>query len=221
MRDLVIARGVEAIGRDAGLAYTAESRSSTRMAHPSTFLGVQPLGTAAFLGVGLPFGRIVAEDFAKLTSVVVANGAHQLRLTPWRAILVPVSTLPAARVASTEMSTETFVLDPDDQRRRIAACRGAPSCSQGTTPVQSDATRLAAEMAGALGPGITLHVSGCEKGCANPHSAPVTLVGQNGQYHLVRNGVPSDPPVLRDLTLDQAAEQVRQFVSVQTRGSAI
>ena len=33
--------------------------------------------------------------------------------------------------------------------------------------------------------GITLHVSGCAKGCARQASTPVTLIAQEGLYDLV------------------------------------
>jgi precorrin-3B synthase len=54
-----------------------------------------------------------------------------------------------------------------------------------------------------------IHISGCEKGCAHPQAAAVTLTGRNGRYDLIRNDVASGSPVLRDLTFEQAAEQVR------------
>jgi precorrin-3B synthase len=173
------------------------------------------LGTAAVVGVGLPFGRIAAEDLVQLASIAAANGARDLHLTPWRAILVPVPTLPAAHAVAAGLRAaglpaSSFILDPADPLRRIAACPGAPACGRGTTPVRSDAARLAADViADAPGSGIRLHVSGCEKGCAHPARAEITLVGRNGRYDLVRDGIASDPPALRNLTPQQAAEHLK------------
>jgi precorrin-3B synthase len=219
MRDLVAAYGAEAIGREAGLAPVG-SPVTARIVHPSHFLGVHPLGKAAFVGIGLPFGRITAEDVAELASAAATNGARDLRLTPWRAILLPVPSLLAAHAVSAGLVGRTFICDPDDPVRRIAACPGAPSCDRGTAPVRSDAARLAAEIAGVPGCGIVLHVSGCEKGCAHPRSATVTLVCRNGRYDLVRDGIASDSPALRNMTLDQAGQKVRHIVASQPRGGA-
>jgi precorrin-3B synthase len=144
----------------------------------------------------VPFGRVAAEDLADLARAASVAGAEELRLTPWRAILIPVPTLTAAHTLSAQLTA--FILDSDDPRRRIAACPGAPACSHATTHTREDATTLAARLL--PGPGIALHVSGCDKGCAHPRDAPITLVGRNGRYDVVRNGTASAPPSLRGLT---------------------
>jgi precorrin-3B synthase len=219
MRDLVVAHGAATIAREAGLAHSGPPRPA-RTVPSSMILGAHALGSAAYLGVGLPFGRIVAEDLAELALVAAASGARELRLTPWRAILVPVPSVASARALSGGLAPDCFILDPEDPRLRIAACPGAPSCVRGTTPVRTDAAGLAAEIAGAPGRGLIIHVSGCEKGCAHPRAAPVTLVGRNGCYDLIRDGVASDSPSLRGLTLDQAAEHARSIIARQPQGGA-
>jgi precorrin-3B synthase len=220
MGDLVALLGVETIGQQAGLAHAGWPRTAGRMAAPSILLGAQRLGSAAYLGVGLPFGRIVAEDLGALAAAGTVNGARELRLTPWRAILVPVPSIQASRAVLRAVAASAFILDPHDPRRRTAACPGAPSCVHGTTPVHSDAARLAIELTGAPGWRQILHVSGCEKGCAHPKPAAITLVARHGRYHLIRGGAPSDAPALRDLTLDQAADQVRRILADQASGGA-
>jgi precorrin-3B synthase len=204
MRDLVAAHGAEAIASEAELPH-APTPGPTRSAFP--ILGAHPLGSTGFLGVGLPFGRITAEHLAALASAAAAIGTQDLRLTPWRAILVPLPSLAAARALSAQLPTDAFILDPSDPRRRIAACPGAPACERATTPVRDDAASLAAAIA--PGSGIAIHISGCEKGCAHPRAAQITLVGRNGRYDLVRDGAPSDPPALRGLSIKQATEQMR------------
>jgi sulfite reductase beta subunit-like hemoprotein len=100
-----------------------------------------------------------------------------------------------------------LILDLADPRRRVAACVGAPACASASTDV-----RIAAEQfAPLVGEGSFLHVSGCAKGCAHPRPAPVTLVGRDGLYDLVRNGGPSDTPVAMALTLDAAAQHLRDM----------
>jgi len=216
MRDLVAAYTVEAIARDAGLA---RSECPPRNVPPSIALGAHPLGSVGFLGVGLPFGRISADDLADLASAAAANGARDLRLTPWRTILVPVPSIASALALAGELPPDAFILDAADPRLGIAACPGAPSCIRGTTPVRTDVTTLASGMGLAPGAGIVIHVSGCEKGCAHPQAAPVTLVARNGRYDLIRDGTASCSPVLRDLTLDQAAEHARSILGDQPQGA--
>ena len=136
----------------------------------------------------------MAEDLADLAGSAEAAGARDLRLTPWRAILIPLPSVAAAHTLAAALSA--FILDPDDPRRRIAACPGAPACIQATTATRDDAAILATHLP--AGSGIAVHLSGCEKGCAHPHAAPITLVGRNGRYDLVRNGTASGLPALRE-----------------------
>jgi precorrin-3B synthase len=80
--------------------------------------------------------------------------------------------------------------------------------------MQSDA--LTAELAHAPGSGIVLHISGCAKGCSHARPAALTLVGRNGRYDLIHNGVASDPPALPGLTISQATEHVRHLLNGDT-----
>jgi precorrin-3B synthase len=211
MRDLVAALGAETIAREAGLPLSSMPHNE-RTARPA-FLGVHSFGTARFLGLGLPFGRTAARDFADLAFSAGTMGAHELRLTPWRAILIPVPSVEHARTLSAELERYSFILDPEDPRRRIAACPGAPSCERATTKVRNDAALLAATFAGPSGSNTVIHISGCEKGCAHPRVAAVTLVGRDGRYDLVRNDVASGSPAERGLTVAQAVERMRGGVA--------
>ena len=218
MRDLAARLGPEPIAQAAGLRYMHSARRG-RPALPSAFMDAQPLGLTAFFGAGLPFGRVAAKDFAEFTEAAARHGAKELRLTPWRAILVPLPSIRAAREMSAWSAKKSPILDPGDPRRRVAACTGAPSCMQATTDVRGNATVLAASIGGAPGSGIVLHVSGCAKGCAHPHVTPITLVGRGGRYDLVVSGGPSDSALLRNLNVDQAAEQVRGIMADQAEES--
>ena len=207
MRNLVAADGVTAIGHAAGLG---RAEVVDRPAPHDDVLGSHHLGAVAYVGVGLPFGRATSEDLLTLTAIAAANGTAELRLTPWRAILIPVPSLDAARAIVAGLDPRSFILNGNDARGRVAACPGAPSCVTATVNAREDATRLASVLPGAARAGITLHVSGCSKGCAHPARAPFTLVGRDGRYDFIRNGIASDAPSLRGLTLDQAASLLRR-----------
>jgi precorrin-3B synthase len=109
------------------------------------------------------------------------------------------------------LGANSFILDANDPRRHIVACVGAPACRRATTDVRGDAARLAS----LLGEGEILHISGCAKGCARSRPAPVTLVGRDGFYDLVRDGAPWDRPLAEALSLAEAAERVRGLLVEQ------
>lgn len=134
--------------------------------------------------LGAPFGQLPAEALADL---MVASGATALRVTPWRLFaLEGVRALPA----------HPFIDAADDPLLRVDACPGAPACPAATVETRALARALAGRVDG------DLHVSGCEKGCARPRAADVTLVGRDGGFDLVRHGAPGDAPARRGLTPD-------------------
>ena len=130
--------------------------------------------TAAVYGV--QFGRVPA---ARLMALMERSGAHALRVTPWRLFL-----LEGVRV----VDVAPFVTAPDDPLLAVDACPGAPACASATVDTRAVARALAGRVKGRL------HVSGCAKGCARPHSAETTLVGREGRFDLVREGCAWDAP---------------------------
>jgi len=152
---------------------------------------------ATHVGVGLPFGRLTADQLHLLTDLAAAD----LRLTPLRAVLLPgVSATILPRLAEAG-----FIIRPDDPLRFIAACPGAPACASASIETRDLAGRLAA-----LNPAagdVWLHVSGCDKGCASSAAHAVTLVGRDGALDLVLEGRPRDAPRLAGLT-PEAVEAV-------------
>jgi precorrin-3B synthase len=138
--------------------------------------GARHLGPiSGFFGIGAPFGRLEA---AQLRALAASPGASELRLSPWRALYLDVS---SADIAG-------LIVDENDPLLRIEACPGAPACSSSSVDTRRDANRLAAS--GFKG---TIHVSGCAKGCARSTPADLTLVGEGGRYGVVHNGTTRDP----------------------------
>jgi precorrin-3B synthase len=132
--------------------------------------------------VALAFGQIDAETLGALAAL-----GHDLRLTPWRMIL-----LAGARTAP---HLPGLITQPDDPLLRVTACTGAPGCSQARGPTRDLARLLAPQIT----VGAHLHISGCTKGCAHPGPTETTLVATSHGYDLIRGGCASDAPHLTDL----------------------
>lgn len=103
--------------------------------------------------IGAPLGRIDAAAMLAL-AMQLPPGA-EIRVTPWRSLLLDAESPPALDAAH-------WITQPDDQRLRVSACTGAPRCAQGHAPAQA----LALAWAGAVPRHQHLHVSGCAKFCA-------------------------------------------------------
>ncbi|SON56599.1 Precorrin-3B synthase [Hartmannibacter diazotrophicus] len=210
MAGLVSAVGLEAIveaaSKHSGLfgSPVIQNGSSQHSATPpNTGSGPNVIGARTdFLGVGAPFGRLTSAQMKVIADVT----ATDIRLTPWRALLLPATgadALPA-------LSSAGLITSPDDPRLCVAACPGAPDCSSAEIETREAASRLA-PLAKSLG--LTLHVSGCPKGCAHPKAAPVTLVGRAGRFDLVVDGRTDDLPTRRALAIDDIEGCLRDIAA--------
>lgn len=172
------------------------------------FLPYSTLGRGAF-GVGVPFGT-QAPMLARLAELALRFGDWKLRISPWRVVLVGgvgERNVAALHAAAAELG---MIVDPSDPRLRVIACAGLPGCSSASVDAPADAALLARSLRDWSG---TVHVSGCEKGCAHPGAATFTLVGKSGHYDLVRDGSARQSPVGAGLRIEEACELIRQEVA--------
>lgn len=140
------------------------------------------------LNIAAAFGQFRAQDFCRLAD----SGTRVLRITPYRMIHLP--DLRDARPFNGDL-----IATPDDPLLGVIACTGAPGCPQSSVETRALARRLAPR----LPRGVTLHVSGCAKGCALPGPADLTLVGRDGAFDLVTHAAPWDAPARRAIAPDQ------------------
>ena len=81
-----------------------------------------------------------------------------------------------------------FITHRDDPRRNIVACAGAPICAAAEIPARTLAPLISSAAAGLLDGSLTLHLSGCPKGCAHPGACALTIVGNQNGCGLVVDG---------------------------------
>ena len=158
--------------------------------------GVTAFPTAAVAAIGLPFGRIDARD---LMTLVGTSAQAEFRLTPWRLVCAVTAQEAEAREILARGEALGLATQADDVRLTIDACVGAPSCANATTQTRADAARLAAALSERGGAPRTIHVSGCQKGCAHSGPAALTFVGRDGRYDVMPDGTPTDPPAHRGI----------------------
>jgi precorrin-3B synthase len=191
MRELTLAHGAAPVLHAAGLTPVPPLSSPRRAATHQDFLGMRPLGGFFFVGAAPVLGRMTADDFRFLAQAARRCSAADIRVAPWRALIVAGLEQPGAEDLAAALAPR-FIVDPADPRLAVVACSGAPACAKAARPVQSEALEFASALA--PGAGIALHVSGCEKGCAHRRAAPFTLVARPSGYDLVVNGSAGDKP---------------------------
>ena len=202
MRALVEREGAKAVFAAARLEAAPRLRRDAR-ASLCDVLGGHVFGSAIVVGFAAAFGTVDASRFKRLIERATELGARGLRLTPWRAFLVVG--LDPGRAASFVATAARlgFLADAREPLLRVAVCVGAPACLHALKPLRADAERFATQLP--EGDGITLHVSGCAKGCAHPFACAVTLTATERGYDLVTNGKAGDAPARRGLSSAEAA----------------
>ncbi|MDG4893954.1 precorrin-3B synthase [Mesorhizobium sp. WSM4976] len=151
-------------------------------------IGLFGLNAAHALGIALPYGSIPAQNLIELATKAAEIGTTEIRLAPGRALLF--IGLSPTTCASLQASATTlgFVTSSTDPRTRIAACPGTPACASGRFSTRAIAETIATESPDFLDTSLTLHISGCAKGCAHPGAAMLTLVGDENGAGLVVDG---------------------------------
>jgi precorrin-3B synthase len=151
-------------------------------------IGLHPLRDGKLaLGVALAFGQADADKLSRLAVIAGECGAGALRPAPGRALLLVGLDHDGAEHVASVAHQLGFITRADDPRRRIAACAGKPACASAFLPTRALAAAVARHLP-RLDGAITLHISGCPKGCAHPAPAALTIVGDARGAGLVRNG---------------------------------
>jgi precorrin-3B synthase len=159
---------------------------------PAEPIGVHALNTGKMaLGVALAFGYAEAAVLQRLAQRAAACGATSIQTAPGRSLLLIGLDTDGANELTAAAAAEGFLVRPDDARRFVAACAGAPACGSAKLSTRELAPAIAAAASRFLDGSLTIHVSGCAKGCAHPGAAALTLIGPN---RLVIQGRAGDIP---------------------------
>ncbi|MGW1274375.1 precorrin-3B synthase [Streptomyces sp. NPDC002491] len=148
------------------------------------------------LSAHVPLGWLSARQWRELTRVAET----ELRLTPWRGVVVPAPGRdPRQRAESlARLAAAGLVTDPDSPWPRVGACVGRPGCGKSHADVRADAADTV-DAAGACP--LPLYWSGCERRCGHPHGDRIDVVASaDGGYRLtaVRSGRPTGAAAMTD-----------------------
>jgi len=113
--------------------------------------------------VGAPLGRLDAHQAAAL-----ADLDTELRLTPWRSLVLP---------GSPDLTGLGLITDPDSPWHGVTACTGRPGCAKSLADVRTDARNW-------LGTPHTrpVHWAGCARRCGRPSGDVIEFVATGDGY---------------------------------------
>lgn len=209
MKDAVARFGAARIFELAGLQVSSQTLD---VAIGSASAGMLSRADRVFgVGVGLPFGRIAADQLGRLCQSAEAAKLKDVFTSPQRILVFPVAERAKAERVLQEADKIGLIIVPEDPRLQMDVCPGSPGCGNATTDTRGDARRLVDALNGSLS-GHSVHVSGCAKGCARQSAADFTLIARAGRYDLIRNGVPGDPTALANLDADDIGNAISRFI---------
>ncbi|WP_435856482.1 precorrin-3B synthase [Streptomyces mutomycini] len=125
------------------------------------------------LSVGVPLGRLDPAQWRLLSS------AGELRLTPWRGVVVTGIASDRADSLLSDLSGAGLITGPGSPWAGVGACIGRPGCAKSLADVR-------AEAGAAVGPSGRLPVywSGCERRCGHPHGEWIDVVATPGGHRI-------------------------------------
>jgi precorrin-3B synthase len=142
----------------------------------------RPAGRIALAAV-IPLARLTIEQ-AGLVAAAAEVGSGELRLTPWRGVIVDLSMEQAGNWFGIWESAGLAVAESAPWVG-VTACTGQPGCAKSLTDVRSDATLSLPTVA--RSDAIPVHWSGCARRCGRPQGAVIDVVATSDCYE-IRNG---------------------------------
>lgn len=168
------------------------------------------------VGVGLPFGRISASQLDALCAAASGAGLQRVHSGPDRILVFSVSESAHGDTLLHVARSAGLITEAGDVRLAMDVCPGAPACPSAGTETRRDAERLAGLFDGGMN-GHSLHISGCEKGCARQAAASITLVGRRGFYDIVRNGCANEANAIACARPEDVSAAISRFIMEPAR----
>ncbi|MGW2325887.1 precorrin-3B synthase [Streptomyces sp. NPDC001700] len=119
------------------------------------------------VSVLVPLGRVRAAQWRLLAALASRGGSGELRVTPWRGVVLPGFTADGAAAAAREVTDAGLVTEPDSPWAGVGACTGRPGCAKSLADVRAHATRAVAGTPRSPG-APPVYFSGCERRCGHP-----------------------------------------------------
>jgi len=161
----------------------------------------------------LPFGQLDADTLIAFSAAVADTGASEIRVAPGRGLIVPDLDAETCAALEAKALALGFITDAQDSRLRIAACAGAPFCASAHFATRALGAEIAARAPNLLA-GRTLHISGCEKRCAEPPAPDFTLLGAEGGC-LVLPGEGRHAPATGAVAPEEALAALRRLADTE------
>jgi precorrin-3B synthase len=168
-------------------------------------VGIGPETDGPSWVAGAPLlGRLTAAVAVGLAELAERMGTTDVRLTPWRTVLLAGIPSADTRAAARELDGLGLTTDATDPTLRVTACAGSSGCTEGRADTQADGRRLVELLRERPGANV-VHLAGCPKRCGNGRPEATLVSDQaKGRYDLVEWTPSGEVLVARDLDVEAA-----------------
>lgn len=172
-------------------------------AAPAPGLVPAPGGERAALSVAAPLGRLSLAQWRLLVAAARA-GRGEMRVTPWRGVVVPGLATADARHWLGELAEAGLVTDAASAWHGVGACTGRPGCAKSLADVRADAAGALAATTPSPTPTpspteptpadrrperrLPVYWSGCERRCGHPRGRWVDVLAGADGYRISIEG---------------------------------
>ncbi|MEU3353691.1 precorrin-3B synthase [Streptomyces sp. NPDC037389] len=136
------------------------------------------------VSVAAPLGRFSSAQWRLLARTAGRDGDGELRVTPWRGVVVPGLTAPVAAARLAALAEAGLVTSAASPWHGAGSCTGRPGCVKSLADVRADATAsLKAARSGSAGT-LPVYWSGCERRCGHPGGRWVDVLATGDGYRI-------------------------------------
>ena len=177
-------------------------------------------GDRVYVEIIMPIGCVQLFQIRSLIQILSQFNLSEIRLTPWQTIIIPnviESSLPALENILMLGGLNSSKTHP---ARGIVACSGRSGCKSAATHAKENALELIQRFTGVDRSVPSIHISGCEKRCAQPKDGDITLIGieiEGREYYEYHS---RDRPEISILTTQDAIEAIYDRVTAQVLTSS-
>ncbi len=135
------------------------------------------LGRTA-LEITLPLGYIQTSELRSLDPILGDFNLSEIRSTPWQTFMIP--NVSQSDRTALQIALQSIGLNPSQNHpaRGIVACSGRSGCQSAHTHAKEHALALIQHFIGVDRSFPSIHISGCEKRCAQSNDGDITLIGR-------------------------------------------
>ncbi|AOS46172.1 Sulfite reductase [ferredoxin] [Lacunisphaera limnophila] len=170
-----------------------------------------------YVGLGVPVGRMNAQQMRRLSDLADHYGQGELRLTVWQSVIIPH--VPDAFTATLVRAVHRlgFFTEAHAAAGCVIACTGSKGCKYAAADTKGHARAVMAHLRKndpALDQPVNIHLTGCNHSCAQHYCGDIGGIatkladGREGYHVVLGGGMDHEQGIAREIFRGIAADEL-------------